>query len=169
MKAPSKASLDFVQAIEDAVTDLTQLNVHVKTISQVHDAAQREVHDLGNSVRRFIDNGNWDLICRLAEAYLKVGLTPSCLTKALEAMPVGAGDVKRPQIDSKPLELQRVMPVRELPVQRTQAVVLPTAVDKPSDEDEITSLTTILRILNRLPSLPRRRVADQAYRWAGME
>lgn len=173
-RTPTQHQLDFVRDIEDAVIDLIQRNVKVKHNYQVTDQAGREVHDLTNVVNRLLEGENWDLIARLAEAYLKVGLAPSCLVRALEASPQSKAIPTAKQlnelggsyIDSQPLKLERSLPsVPSVPKPQTvNAEVLPAE----SEDREIQTLTTVLTMLKRLPLPERRRVADQAYRYVGM-
>lgn len=175
MRTPTQKQLDFVRDIEDAVIDLIQRNVKVTKKHHVTEQAGREIYDLTNQVKRFVEGGNWDLINRLAEAYLKVGLAPNCLVQALEKSPDSKAittakelaGFKGPNTAPKPFRLEQSLPL-ELAVpkpQRVNAEVLPAEVE----DQEIQTLTTVLTMLKRLPLQERRRVADQAYRWAGLE
>lgn len=174
MRTPTEQQLDFVRAIEDAVIDLIQRNVKVTKIYQVTEQAEREMYDLTNAVNRFIDGGNWDLIARLAEAYLKVGLAPTCLVKALESSPQSKAiptakqhdESKRPNIEPKPLVLERSLP--SAPVNPRPQIVNAEVLPADGEDQEIRTLTTVLTMLKRLPLTERRRVADQAYRFVGM-
>lgn len=173
-KTPTQLQLDFVRDIEDAVIDLIQRNVKVTKIYQVADQAGREGYDLTNCVARFVEGENWDLINRLAEAYLKFGLAPSCLVKALEQSPESRAiptakqqtNLKAANTEPKPLVLERSLP--SVPSIPKPQIVNPEVLPAESEDPEIQSLTTVLKILKRLPMQERRRVADQAYRWAGM-
>lgn len=161
MKNPSNEQLEFVRDIEDAVTDLVQRNVKVTKIYQVTEQAGREVHDLGNFVNRFKINGNHDLLARIAEAYLKVGLAPTCVVKALEAL--SAEKIgKAPESD---FHLSPSMPQDYLAPKPHKAKI---EVLDGTGEDEVSSLSKVLRILDKLPAPAARRIADQAYRWVGM-
>jgi len=174
MKTPTQQHLEFVRDIEDAVTDLIQCNVKVTKIYQVTEKADRAIYDLTNYVNRFVEAGYWDLIARLAEAYLKVGQAPACLTKALEQSPQSRAiptakqltEYNPPNTAPKPLVLERSLP-SAMPIQRPQ-IVNAEVLHAEHDDQEIRTLTTVLTMLKRLPLQERRRVADQAYRYVGM-
>lgn len=160
MRNPSNEQLEFVRDIEDAVTDLVQRNVKVTKIYQVTEQAGREVHDLANYVNRFKITGQHDLLNRVAEAYLKVNLAPTCVVKALESL--SAEKIgKAPEGD---FQLSPTMP-QDYPPPKPQKAKIEVL---DGSQDEVSSLSTVLRILDRLPAPAARRIADQAYRWVGM-
>lgn len=176
MRTPTQKQLDFVQAIEDAVTDLVQCNVRVTKIYQVTDKAGREMYDLTNHVGRLMDAGHWDLITRLAEAFLKVGQAPNCLTKALEQSPDSKAvptakqlaeykGPNGPNTAPKPFVLERSIP-RESPVLKPQTVN-PEVLPAESGKDLVDDLAAVIRIIERWDKTNQRKLADQAYRWVG--
>lgn len=174
MRTPTQHQLDFVRDIEDAVTDLTQCNVKVTKKYQVTEKAGREMYDLTNQVKRFIEGGHWDLINRLAEAYLKVGQAPSCIVKALESSPDSKAitttkqlaEYKAPNRDSEPLKSERSIP-REPSIPKPQTVNPEVLLPEPG-KDLVDDLAAVIRIIERWDKTNQRKLADQAYRWTGM-
>lgn len=174
MKTPTAIQLKFVQAIEDAVTDIIQQNIAVKKVHEVTDRAEFSVADLAAYVTRMRDAGHWMLIDRLAESFLKIGMAPGCITKALEVSPQSRAiptaksymKAKAVNFDSQPLQLERSLP-KALAIPKSLSVI-PEVLAAEQEDQEIQTLTTVLKLLKRLPATERRRVADQAYRYAGM-
>lgn len=172
MKTPTQHQLKFVQAIEDAVTDIVQRNISVNKIHQITDHAEYSMHDLTNHVNRLKGWEQWDLIERLAEAFLKVGMAPKPIVRALEARtnaimtPSGSIELKGPYIDSEPLELKRSLP-KELPTVRPQRVN-PEVLPAEGKGDIVDDLAKVIRIIERWDMPNQRKLASQAYQWVGM-
>lgn len=173
-KNPTQNQLDFVRDIEDAVIDLIQRNVKVTKIYQVTEQAGRETHDLTNYVKRFQEVGHWDLIARLAEAYLKVGQAPNCLVTALEASPDSKAiptakqtdDRKASNFDSQPLKLERSLP--SVPSIPKPHIVNAEVLQAETGKDLVDDLAAVIRMIQRWDRPSQMKLADQVYRWVGV-
>jgi hypothetical protein len=166
----TQGQLDFVRDIEVGVKALLAHNHHVTKITQVTEAAGRELIDLSAYVNRFAQSGQWDLIQRLAEAFLKVDLAPSCIAKALDSAPQRQIVLEAENIDPEPLELERSLP--SIPEQleeldRIFDVQVPAIVN-PEPFDPSEPLQKVIQVLLPLPKSIQHRVISTASVWFGV-
>ncbi len=106
----TQGQLDFVHDIEAGVAALLASNQYVTKITQVTEAAGRNLIEVSSYVGRLAQTKEWILLDRLAEAFLKVNLAPACITRALESAPQKQIDLITENIEPEPLELERSLP-----------------------------------------------------------
>jgi hypothetical protein len=104
---------EFVADIESGVSALISENCPTNSISLVLDRAGYKLADFSPYVHRLAMSGDWELLERLAAAFLRVGLTPLCLTRALEQSPKSKAVPKLSDLDSEPLKLESVIAVND--------------------------------------------------------
>jgi len=109
----TKGQIEFVEDMEAGVSALIAQDIPVKRINQVLEAAGYKTADFSPYVHRLSIGGEWELIERLAEAFLRVNLTSPSLTKALERSPKSQAVLKLSDLDSQPLELGHAIPPAE--------------------------------------------------------
>ncbi len=164
MAHPSESQLAFVADMEAGVRAVKAQESKVTKISQVAEAAGREPAELPLYVGRFLEQGHYELIQRLSDAFAAVDIKPLCITRALEAMPKRSEDEKALPFDSEPLEL-----VRELPALRPEpkaAEPVFAIAEQPQPEE---MLADVIRMINRLPlPLERKKVAGMTASWFGV-
>jgi hypothetical protein len=172
MAQPTDFQLNFVSDIEAGTRALIAQGTQVTKISQVTDAAGRDLVEVSQFAGRFVDLGHWALIERLAKAFLSVNLTPLSIARALEAMAKHAAKDEAPEIDSEPLELEVRIPVeaiesKALEVQYETEAMEPSYCPTIPEPEEL--LCDVIKMISQLPQpLQRRKVAGMAANWFGV-
>lgn len=170
--APTESQLHFVSDIESGVRALIAQGAQVKKVSQVMEAAGRELQELSQFVGRFSEQGHWHLIERLAEAFLAVNLAPLSITRAMEIMPKRLSALEGSYIDSEPLDLEAVPVVEPIESKALEVQFQPEGLEPryapPVPEPE-ELLCDVIKMISRLPQpLQRKKVAGMAANWFGV-
>lgn len=109
----TQGQLDFVHDIEAGVAALLASNQNVTKITQVTEAAGRNLIEVSAYVGRLAQMNEWNLVYRLAEAFSKVNLAPICITRVLKSdlvAPKKQIDLITENIEPEALELERSLP-----------------------------------------------------------
>jgi hypothetical protein len=172
MAQPTDFQLNFVSDIEAGTRALIAQGAQVTKMSQVTDAAGRDLVEVSQFVGRFVDLGHWELIERLAKAFLSVNLTPLSIARALEAMAKHAAKDEAPEIDPEPLELEMHIPVEVIESKALEVKYGPEAMGPkyyPTTPEPEELLYDVIKMISRLPQLMlRRKVAGMAANWFGV-
>jgi len=104
---------EFVADIESGVAALILEECKVKQVTQVLDKAGYKTADLAPYLHRLRMGEEWELIERLSTAFLRVGLTPICVTKALENSPKSKAVPKLSDLGSGGFRLENVIAVND--------------------------------------------------------
>jgi hypothetical protein len=97
---------EFVADIESGVSALIAEECPTKSISLVMDRAGYKLADFSPYVHRLSMSGDWELLERLSTAFLRVGLTPLCITRALEQSPKSKSVLKLSDVEPEPVEVE---------------------------------------------------------------
>lgn len=155
---------EFVQDIESGVSALIMEDSKVKQIAQVLDRAGYKTADLAPYLHRLRMAEEWELIERLSMAFLRVGLTPMCITKALEASPKSKGVPRLADLGSEGFRLENELPLDELRENQTEEV-LPAPWKNPMRESATMALSRVQAILDPLNPAIQKKVIGAAMAW----
>lgn len=169
MGRPSDSQLNFVSDIEKGCRALLSQGIEVRKIAQVSEAAGRDMPELSQFVGRFVDQGHWALIDRLAKAFELVKLSPLCIERAMNHAPKAFPLREPSNFDSEPLHLIRELPVAETNSKALVPELSPTvdvSIHSPEPEEV---LGDVIRRINRLSQpMQRKKVAGMAANWFGV-
>jgi hypothetical protein len=159
----TQTQLDFITDIETGVKALIAQGIHVKKITQVTEAAGRELIEVSQYVSSIARGKQFDLIARLAEAFLKVGLAPTCIARALESAPEKQIEIEVENSDPEPLQLEPY-----LPSIATQLEELERVFDVQPAMDPSEPLSKVIQLLSPLPRSAQHKVISTASVWFGV-
>jgi hypothetical protein len=156
--------LDFVQDIESGIVTLIAQGTPVSQINQVTNASGRTLQEVSLFAERLLNHKQYDLLERLAEAFLKVGLAPKSITRALEAAPKSRAVPTLAKLGPAPLTLDRSIPTpvveRSRPqtaVSRSEPVAAAQGVNFPS------AIAQVVSIIDCLPTFDRKLMVEGIY------
>lgn len=159
----TKSQLEFIQDIETGVKALLSQGIHVKKITQVTEAAGRELIEVSQFVSSLARGKHFEEIIRLAEAFLEVGLAPVCIARALEAAPEKQIEIEPANSEPEPLQLQPY-----LPSIATQLEDLERVFDVQAPIDPSEPLSKVIQLLSPLSRSAQHKVISTASVWFGV-
>lgn len=170
--APTESQLNFVSDIEAGVRALLAQGVKVSKMSQVTEAAGRELAEVSQFVGRFSELGHWELIERLSQAFLAVNLAPLSITRAMEGMPKTTLIDNGSNFDPEPLTLKSLVPFETIESKALEVEFQPNGLEPryaPTVPEPEELLCEVIKMISRLPQpMQRKKVAGMAANWFGV-
>lgn len=161
---------EFVADIESGVSALIMEECKVKQVYQVLDRAGYKTADLAPYLHRLRMGEEWEMIERLSAAFLRVGLSPVCIAKALEHSPKSKAVPKLADLDSEGFKLENELPMAEIGEAQSPVNPSPTFghwTDKtvPAVKSATTAFSQVQSILDTLTPNLQKKVIGAAMAW----
>jgi len=144
----TKHQLGFVEDIEAGCKHLISENITTVTkINQVMEAAGRNLSEFTPMIWRLKASNQWDLLNRIADAFISVKMVPVCVTRALESRTKEIMAAQESGLDPEtPFNLEPELPPEPIKptVKEQRTPLMETIKKEPSKADLVVQVYNIL-------------------------
>lgn len=156
---PGKKQMNFVTDLEAGSAALTLQGVQGAKSAELLEAAGRSSGELSYYISRFVEQGNWDLIQRISDAFVTLGIPlPLSIRRAYEARSQNIVDDTL-DFDSETLECETEADMRPVQTPAWNPVV------EQKEAEDI--LAEVIKTIKQAPNIHRRKIAMSAADWFG--